>query len=386
MKKPKKFNFTKRALEVLPVPKEGRAYYYDAKMRGLTVAITPKGTISFLVYRKVDGKPERVTLGQFPDLSVENARNKAAEVNAQIAQGKNPNQEKSKLRKELTLKELFDQYLAQHAKLHKKSWKGDVDQYRLYLSVWDKRKLSSIRKADVARLHANIGSKHGQYVANRALALLSVMFNKALHWGWEGSNPVTGIQKFRERSRERFLHGDELPRFFKALADEENESLADFFLLSLLTGARRSNMLAMRWEDVDLDNAIWRIPETKNGSSQIVALSDEVIKVLNKRLTNGTQSSWVFPSATSQSGHVEEPKNAWKRVLERAGLSDLRIHDLRRTLGSWQAATGANTYVIGKSLGHKTPQATAIYARLNIDPVRESVKKATEAMMGTANE
>jgi len=93
------------------------------------------------------------------------------------------------------------------------------------------------------------------------------------------------------------------------------------------------------------------------------------------------ESDWVFPSATSKSGHLEEPKSAWKRILKKAELHDLRLHDLRRTLGSWQAATGANSYVIGKSLGHKTQQATAIYARLNIDLVRASVEKATSAMM-----
>jgi integrase len=89
---------------------------------------------------------------------------------------------------------------------------------------------------------------------------------------------------------------------------------------------------------------------------------------------------WVFPS-TGKTGHLVEPKKAWKRILERADLSDLRIHDLRRSLGSWQAATGASLSIIGKSLGHKNINSTAIYARLNIDPVRESMETATSAMM-----
>jgi integrase len=149
--------------------------------------------------------------------------------------------------------------------------------------------------------------------------------------------------------------------------------------MSLLTGARRSNVLAMNWREINLENKSWRIEETKNGESQTIHLPDQAIKILTRRMEL-RYSDWVFPSSTSASGHIEEPKKIWKRVLAAAGIENLRIHDLRRTLGSWQAATGANSYIIGKSLGHKTQQATAIYARLNLDPVRESVNKATDAM------
>ncbi len=376
-----KFNFTKGSLSNLPLPLKGkRAYYYDTKVRGLGVSLTDKGTITFIVYRKVDGKPERITLGRFPDLSIENARGLASDINSQIAQGKNPNREKSKLRDELILGELFIQYFERHAKLHKKSWKDDEKLYRLYLAQWDKRKLSSINRSEIESLHAKVGKEHGIYAAYRMLTLLGVMLNRAMDWGWGGTNSAVGIKKFREISRERFLQGDELPRFFKALEEEDNRMLADFFMLGILTGARRGNLLSMIWQDISFDQAIWRIPETKNGSSHLVPLSPEAIAILGERLKE-KQNNWVFPSSTSKSGHLEEPKSAWKRVLQRADLKDLRLHDLRRTLGSWQAATGANSYVIGKSLGHKTQQATAIYARLNIDPVRASMEKATEAMM-----
>ena len=379
--KTNKLNFTKKILETLSLPLKGkRTFYYDTKVRGLRVSLTDKGSITFIVYRKVNGKPERITLGRYPDLSIESARAKAFEINSQIAQGKNPNQEKSKLRAELTFKELFELYLERYAKPHKKSWSNDYNQYRLYLSHWDKRKISSIHKSDIEAIHAKIDTNHGPYVANRTLSQLSTMFNKAISWGWDGSNPAIGVKKFREISRERFLQGDELPRFFKALEEESNRNLADFFMLGILTGARKGNLLIMRWQDISFDQATWRIPETKNGSSHLVPLSPEAIDILKKRFKlKGNE--WVFPSATSKSGHLEEPKSAWKRILKKAELQDLRIHDLRRTLGSWQAATGANSYVIGKSLGHKTQQATAIYARFNIDPVRESMEKATSAMM-----
>lgn len=135
----------------------------------------------------------------------------------------------------------------------------------------------------------------------------------------------------------------------------------------------------MNWKDINFISNTWTIKETKNGESQIIHLSNQAIEILQRR-SLFKHSEWVFPSTGSASGHIEEPKKAWKRILEKAGIENLRIHDLRRTLGSWQAATGANSYIIGKSLGHKTQQAYAIYARLNLDPVRESVNKATEAL------
>ena len=141
----------------------------------------------------------------------------------------------------------------------------------------------------------------------------------------------------------------------------------------------------MRWQDINFHRATWKIPETKNGMSHLIPLSHQALSILQERY-EAKHNEWVFPSQTSKSGHLEEPKSAWKRILQRANLEDLRLHDLRRTLGSWQAATGANSYIIGKSLGHKTQQATAIYARLNIDPVRESVEKATQAMFAKHTE
>lgn len=383
--KSNKLNFTKKTIEAIPPPSKGtRAYYYDTKVRGLGLSITDKGTRSFIVYRKIDGRPERITLGHFPDLSIENARNEAFKVNSQIAQGENPNKEKQKLRAEITLKELFIRYLEQHALAHKKSWQNDTCLYKLYLTPWDKRKISSLHRSDIETLHKRVGKEKGIYAANRLLALLSILFNKAISWGWDKPNPTVGIKKFKEKSRERFLQGEELPRFFKALELEPNRTIADFFMIGLLTGARRANVLSMRWEDINFTDSSWNIKETKNGNSQLVPLSQEAITILKARLASKVKGeAWVFPSPDSKSGHLESPKSAWKRILKKAELEDLRLHDLRRTLGSWQAATGANSYVIGKSLGHKTQQATAIYARLNIDPVRASVERATSAMMET---
>lgn len=134
----------------------------------------------------------------------------------------------------------------------------------------------------------------------------------------------------------------------------------------------------MRWKDINFHTATWRIEETKNGEAQTIHLPHQAVELLKARKLE-SDSPWVFPGSGA-SGHLADPKKAWARILKEAGIENLRIHDLRRTLGSYQAATGANGYIIGKSLGHKSQQSTAIYARLNLDPVRESVNKATDAM------
>ena len=191
-------------------------------------------------------------------------------------------------------------------------------------------------------------------------------------------NCAIGFKKFKEKSRDRFLQPDELPRFFKALSDEPNEAARDFFMISLLTGARKSNTLAMHWRDINFTTETWRIEDTKNSESQTIHLPKEAVDILKERKIY-SESPWVF-EGSGKSGHLADPKKAWMRILKEAGIDNLRIHDLRRTLGSYQAATGANGYIIGKSLGHKSQQSTAIYARLNLDPVRESVNKATGVM------
>jgi len=378
-----RLNFTKRALESLPLPEPGkRATYHDAKIRGLILRVTSQGTRTFQVYRKVNGRPERVTIGTFPGVTVEQARKQAAEVNATIAKGENPNAKRRALRAEMTLHELFDLYLERHAKVHKRSWQEDQAQYTRYLKPWANRKLSSIRKSDVQALHAKTGKNIGVYAANRLLALLHTLFNKAIDWGFEQPNPAQGVKKFREQSRDRFLEADELPRFFQSLAEEPNTTLRDYFLIALLTGARRANVLAMRWEDINLERATWVIPQTKAGSHQAVPLVPDVVNILESRNTL-SNSPWVFPGHGS-TGHLVEPRKAWERILKRAGIENLRIHDLRRSLGSWQAATGANLSIIGKSLGHTNVSTTAIYARLNLDPVRAAMETATQAMLNAA--
>lgn len=377
----KSFSFTKKSLDILPLPTKGkRLYVYDTRVRSLELMVTEHGTKSFKVYRKLNDKPIRVSLGKYPEMTVEQARHEAQKVISEMIKGKNPNKEKKKIRAEITFSEIFSAFMDRYSKPLKKSWEADEREVKKFLSHWFTRKLSSITRQEIQTLHEKINAENGLYQANRLLERIKAIFNKAIEWGWESINPAQGIKKFKEKSRDRFLHPDELPRFFESLDKESNDTIRDYIYVSLFTGVRRSNVLAMRWEDIHFERKEWLVPETKNGEHLRVHLIDTVIGILNTRLKKHGKREWVF-EGPGKTGHLMEPKAGWKRILERAGIKDLRLHDLRRTLGSWQAATGANSFMIGRSLGHKTTQSTAVYARLNLDPVRDSVEKATQAML-----
>jgi hypothetical protein len=212
-----RFAFTKTKLEELKCADGEREYFYDIKTPGLAFCVTSAGSKSFYFYRRIAGRPSRVRLGGFPELSVEQARDLTAETQYKVAQGGDPVKDKRLAKGEMTLKDLFQYYLEAHAKPHKKTWEEDVREYKLYLPKLHNRKLSQITQHDIQTLHASLGRKNGIYCANRVLALLSKMFNVASQGGYIGPNPAHGIKRFRERSRDRYMNADELRKFFEAL-------------------------------------------------------------------------------------------------------------------------------------------------------------------------
>lgn len=393
--------FTKKRLAALSAPQgKSRVFYRDTTTAGLSLCVTSTGAKAYYFVKWTKGRPVMLKLGEFPGMSVGRAAEKARELMGQIDRGIDPAIARQAVRHEQTIGGLW-QFWLEHAKEHKKSWREDERMYRLYLSPLAKRQLSTIRKADLQSLLHRIAEgmkpidetksgktskkkRGGKYMANRVHELIRAMFHKAVDIGYQGDNPALGIKRFPEEKRDRFLHGDELPAFFRSLMEEPNELLRDFFLVTLLTGARRSNVQSMAWEDIDLVARYWRIPETKSGLPVVVPLVPAAVAILEARCKTANVSRWVFPGR-GRTGHLVEPKLAWARIIKRAGLSDVRIHDLRRSLGSWQAMGGASLPIIGKSLGHRRSVTTEIYARLQLDPVRNSVESATTAILAAGN-
>src|SRR5687768_2507355 len=266
-----------------------------------------------------------------------------------------------------------------HARTRNRKPENAENNYRRYLSEWGNRKLSEIKRSDVQVHIAKLAKAVSPATANITLALLRAMFNRAIDWElFKNSNPTAHIPKYPELSRDRFLYGDELERFLTALQELESATMRDFFMMLLAIGARKSNVAAMRWADINLHASVWRVPDTKNGEPYQVALTNPAIEILKYR-RKVEMGQWVFYGA-SKSGHIEEPKKAWASLLKHAEIENLRMHDLRRTFGSFMPAQGASLQMIGKALGHKSQEATLIYARLNLEPVRQAVNAAASAM------
>ncbi|HRF12243.1 MAG TPA: site-specific integrase [Candidatus Accumulibacter phosphatis] len=387
-----RFKFGKEKIEALPSAAAGsRATCYDTEIPKLALRITPSGTKTFYVIKRTDREMVWFKLGVFPDMTVEQARKEAQKSLAAFASDHNPAEIRRAQKQEPTFGEMFTEYGKRHG-INKRSWTTDQSIYANHLQSLASRKLTTISRAIVSRILSDLEreGKSGATI-NNVRALISSIYGRAIEWGYATTNPVTGIRTRAKIKRDRFLQAEELPRFFRSLAEEQNETLRDYILLALLTGARRANLLAMRWTEINLSERVWRIPDTKNGTPQNVTLSPEAVTILETRkdaAENG--AAFVFPGI-GRSGHIEEPKKAVIRVMERAGIpygrntpEGVTLHDLRRTLGSWQAKTGASLAIIGKSLNHKSLQATAIYARLDLDPVRASVNTATSAMLEAA--
>jgi len=387
-----KLKFTKTTLGAMIPPEAGkRLTVYDTDIPKLALRMTHAGTKTFYVVKRTGIEMVWLKLGVFPDMTVEQARTAAMTALSAFANNENPADVRRARKQELTFAKLFKEYGERHG-MKKLSWRTDQSIYANHLQSLAAQKLSTIKRETISRLLSNL-EKAGLSGAtiNNVRALISSVFGRAIEWGYATSNPVTGIKTRTKVKRDRFLQADELPRFFQSLAEEENETLRDYILLALLTGARRANLLAMRWLEVNLAEAIWRIPVTKNGTPQNVTLSPEAVTILEARKAAAEkEANFVFPGK-GLSGHIEEPKKAVIRVMARADIpygrnvqNGVTLHDLRRTLGSWQAKTGASLTIIGKSLNHKSQAATAIYARLDLDPVRESVERATSAMFTAA--
>ena len=377
--------------------RNARDYYKDTTCPGLQVAVFRSGTKIYYFVKRTDGQPTRHKLGTAKQLSVDQARKAAAAIAGKVATRQNPQKDQRETREEPTLERLHQHWMI-YATARKKPRSAAEDRrnFERLVGTLAKRRLSTIKKADIQALHSKIGRTFEQtvngkkktlggiYAANRTLALLRAMFNKAEELGYRGDNPTKGVKMFKEQSRDRFLQAGELGAFFTAL-ETEKEIFRDFFLMSLLTAARKSNVLTMRWSDLDLTAGYWRIPDTKAGIPVVVALVAAALEILTRRRQSAGACPWVFPGHR-KGDHLHDPKGAWERILTASKLQDLRPHDLRRSLGSWMAGQNVSLAIVGKVLGHKSPQATMIYARLAIDPLRQAMEGATTAMLAVGKQ
>jgi integrase len=366
-----------------------------ASERGLCLIVSAKGAKAFYVRRKIQGRSERLRICRFDDAEdIKSIRKKAGKLKVALGDGQNHNEVKRTLREELTFKQVFDEFLREKRTragrpLASSTQKDYAALLKNQLAPLAQLKISKVNRDAVSRLKISSDAQ-----TNRARALISSIWKYAVGRKYlddKAVNPAPGIDLKPTSERERFLEPREMGLFLGAV---ERNPLRDFWLMLLLTGQRKSNVMSMAWEEIDLHEGIWRIAaeKTKNKTGHALPLVEEVLEILiERRKLLGVVDAqgapvkgatpWVFPSEGSKSGHLETPFKQWQKVLKDAGLADVRIHDLRRTMGSWQARRGESLLLIGKTLGHKSQQATRIYSRLDLSPVRDAMGGAVGDML-----
>lgn len=374
-------NFTKQGLNSIKSNGKQQATK-DDKSRNLYLLTTPKGTKTFYAIRKINGKTERIKIGRFPDITIEQARRECASINQQIELGSNPNELKRKKKTEDTLKDLFNTYLENHVEHHKKSARDPLLVFRNYLAPLHNKRLSDITKLDILALQKEVTNRVSERASNKAITLLRAIFNRAIDWDlWDKKNPTQGIKKYHEKARERYLTEQEEVAFFDALDEVDNPTMRTFFYMLFYTGARRGELMSMKWSDICTENGItfWRAEQSKTGNTKTTPLIGEAIKII-KELKEynsmlGYDGDYVFYSETSEYKYLQSPQKTWERLCKKTEIENLRMHDIRHTGATWLSSNGASFAIIRDYLGHTNTSVTGRYTNQNL-------KAQLQAMQG----
>ncbi|MGR3782200.1 MAG: tyrosine-type recombinase/integrase [Albimonas sp.] len=390
-----KTRLTQRTAEAAK-PEAKRYHITDTDLPGFRLHVLPSGKKAwYLAYRLGGGRgaaQREPKIGDFPAMKAEAARRLAQDMLADVRRGGDPAGERRAKREAPRMGDLFDRYLEEHARPHKKasSLANDVRLIEKRLRpVFGRSKVAEVARPEIAAFHKRLADT--PYEANRALALLSKMFNLAEVWEMrpDGSNPCRHVRKYIEAQRKRFLSNAELARLGEALHLAERDGFLDLpargsvrdkpvrapvspeavaaIRLLILTGARKSEILGLRWDWIDFEGQRANLPDSKTGDKSIV-LSPAVLEVLTS-LPRNEDNPHVIRGA-KRGAHLVNLKDPWLVVREVAGLDDVRIHDLRHSYASVGAAGGASLPIIGALLGHTQAQTTQRYAHLSDDPLK----------------
>ena len=405
-------SITKRTVDRLSV-EDKDAVFWDRELPGFGVRVYPSGAKVFIVQCRGSGRSQRVTLGRYGLMTVESARRQAALTIARIKNGEDLEPEVEPATEAApgeTVAAAAERYLQEHVAIHCKATSAKM--YRRLLDTFILPAIGDVpvrevTRENVAKLHLQLQDK--PYQANRVLEIQSKIFNLAEVWGWRGEkgNPCRHVRKYRETKRERFLSDGEFRRLGEVVNQMEAKGSVSVYeaaaiRLLMLTGAgrtrsslkwrdvdidagelrcrtddrgtgcRKNEIVKLKWRDVDIDAGELRLPDGKTGA-RLVPLSPAAAEVLSG-LPRKARRPWVILGARS-GRHLGDLQPAWERVRERAGLEDVRIHDLRHSFASRALALGESLPMIGKLLGHTQVQTTARYAHLQRDSIKASASR-----------
>ena len=378
-------NSTAQAVQFLNQVSERRCSISDAKLKGLQLERLRMGVGKWrLRCEDEDGRGRScLTLGDAPLLSLAEARILAEKVKKQITMGERPSAKKALPRQVPTVNTfIHDSYLP-FIQGYKRSWKCDEGLLRKHIEpVWGKRYLDQITKADLISLMAQHRTTHAPGSCNRLLILLRYVFSCAIKWETPGitKNPTAGTPLMKEdNQKERYLSTDEAQRLYTQLQQSDNQMLQYIVPMLILTGARKREVLDARWEDFDFERRHWRIHTTKLGKPRFVPMSDGVVSLLES--VPRQHCEWVFANPKTLKPYVSI-FCAWNTARTKAGLADVRIHDLRHSYASFLVNAGRSLYEVQRLLGHTQIKTTQRYAHLSHDTLLDATNSVNTTLAG----
>lgn len=371
---------TKRSVDAT-TPGDQEFFVWDQELKGFGLRVYPSGRKMYLVQFRARGRLRRVNIGLHGAVTAEIARTEAMKHLSTVRLGGDPAGERDHHKTAPTVKEFGQRFLDEHVAVHCKL--TTQTEYKRSVELFINPKLGSHRiidvtRADVVELHQSM--KATPYQANRTLGVLSVMFSVANTWDvrTDSVNPCWKVKRYREEQRERYLTSSEMARLGKVLRESKSEPEAvNCIRLLLLTGCRLSEIQKLKWAHVDLKTGALRLPDSKTGA-KLVTIGKAAIEVL-KTIPKIKDNPYVI-TGQIEGQHLTDMQRPWRRIRKRAGLGDVRIHDLRHSFASDALQLGEDLPMIGKLLGHTQIQTTARYAHLKTDPIKLAADKVATAI------
>ena len=378
-------SISRRTVEALKVDRD--TVFWDRDQPGFGLRVYASGTKMYVVQGRHRGQSVRVTVGRHGVITADEARRRAAKILNRIKAGEEAIAEPlpAKYAGGPTVADLAARYMRQHVSVHCKDSTAAGIRKLLdnhILPEFGKLPLAAVEREKVAAFHAR---RNGiPYAANRAVALMSRMYARAADWAMvpDGTNPCRGIERHRERRRERFLTDTEFRRLGTVLAQASvsggvSAPAVAAIRLLMLTGCRKSEILTLQWSAVDLDAGELKLPDSKTGP-RAVPLSPPAVRVLEE-LPRAPGNPWVIPGQKPGT-HMVNLDGPWRIVRKRAQIGNVRLHDCRHSFASRALALGESLPAIAKLLGHSQIQTTARYAHLARDSVKASAARVAASI------
>ncbi|MEA1052671.1 tyrosine-type recombinase/integrase [Lamprobacter modestohalophilus] len=368
------------------VPASGSVSYFDAELKGLVLEHRASGGATFYFrYRDNHAKVRLLRLGRVGEVELESVRARAHRLRQTWKEGGDPGLEKRRFAQAPTLATFVaDRYLP-YAKAHKRSWDTDAIMLNNHvLPPFGEWRMHRLGRAEVVEWHQGLLAKgYAPGTCNRALVLLKFVYNCAIRWEVLAPevNPCKGVALLPDHgARERYLTPEEVRRLFDELDSNRNVQVAQVIRLLLYTGARKREILDLRWEEIDWVRQVILIPawRSKSKRAHAIPLSDAAVALLQQLPRHG-ELPWVFVNPKTGKPPVSIFR-AWDSIRKQVGLQDVRLHDLRHSYASFLVNAGRSLYEVQKILGHHDPKVTMRYAHLSPQAMREAANTVAAAM------